>query len=242
MSKLHATARTLAGSSLVTLAAAGAVHAAALEQTVPAAIRLLYQEGRYVEFGVAWTDPDQSGDGAVIPPNPLLPTGATLPGNTGDVFDSRWYVTGAYKAHLNDRFSYALIFDQPLQSDTSYGSGSFPPLPAPLPASLYGGSMADLTTWQISGVLAYDVTPSVKLFGGARAQLLKAKAAVSFVNDYSVDARDKWGYGYLLGAAYEKPELALRVALTYYSKISYDLSTDETVTPFITGVLSLIHI
>ena len=95
--------------------------------------------------------------------------------------------------------------------------------------------MADLTTYQISGVLAYDVDPNVKIFGGARAQLLKAKAAVSFVSDYSVDAKDKWGYGYLIGAAYERPDIALRVALTYYSKISYDLSTRETVVPFGTG-------
>ena len=64
MSQLTATARTLAGSSLVALAAAGSAHAAALEQTVPATIRLLYQEGRYIEFGVAYSDPDQSGEGA----------------------------------------------------------------------------------------------------------------------------------------------------------------------------------
>ena len=70
MSKLSATARTLAGSSLIALAAAGSAHAAALEQTVPATIRLLYQEGRYIEFGVAYTDPDQSGEGAVLPPLP----------------------------------------------------------------------------------------------------------------------------------------------------------------------------
>jgi len=228
MSKLPATARTLAGSSLVALAAAGSAHAAALEQTVPATIRLLYQEGRYIEFGVAWTDPDQSGDGAVIPPNPLLPTGATLEGNTGDVFESRWNFSGAYKADLNDRLSYALIFDQPLHADTKYGDGSFPPLPPPLPASLYGGSLADVKTYQISGVLAYDVNPNVKVFGGLRAQRLDAEAAVSFVFDYSVKADNKWGYGYLVGAAYERPDIALRVALTYHSKISYDLDTTET--------------
>jgi long-subunit fatty acid transport protein len=85
-------------------------------------------------------------------------------------------------------------------------------------------------------VVSYDATPNIKLFGGARAQLLKAKAAISFVNNYSVDAEDKWGYGYLLGAAYERPDIALRVALTYYSKISYDLSTDERIVPFATGV------
>ena len=67
MKKLSATARTLAGTSLVALAAAGSAHAAALEQTCPTTIRLLYQEGRYIEFGVAYTDPDQSGEGATIP-------------------------------------------------------------------------------------------------------------------------------------------------------------------------------
>ena len=35
MSQLTATARTLAGTSLIALAAAGSAHAAALEQTVP---------------------------------------------------------------------------------------------------------------------------------------------------------------------------------------------------------------
>jgi len=237
MHRLPATASTLAGSSLIAIAAAGSVHAAALEQTVPATIRLLYQEGRYIEFGVAWTDPDQSGDGAVLPAIlPFFPDGAELDGNTGDVFESRWSFSGAYKADLNDRLSYALIFDQPLQSDTKYGNGSFPPLPLPLPASLYGGSLADLKTYQISGVLAYDVNPNVKVFGGLRAQRLDAEAAVSFVSDYSVEADDKWGYGWLLGAAYERPEIAMRVALTYQSKIGYDLDTTETITSLATGL------
>ena len=53
MSNLSQTARTLAGSSLVALAAAGSAHAAALEQTVPATIRLLYPD----------IPPCESGDG-----------------------------------------------------------------------------------------------------------------------------------------------------------------------------------
>jgi long-subunit fatty acid transport protein len=237
MPKLPATVRTLTGASLVALAATGSAHAAALEQVVPSTIRLLYEPGRYAEFGVSYSDPQQSGEDATLPPfPPLLPNPTPLPGDTGDVFRSYWSISGAYKADINDRWSYALILDQPLRADTRYGAGSFPPLPAPLPASLYGGSMADLTTYQISGVVSYDATPNIKVFGGARAQLLKAKAAISFVNNYSIDAEDKWGYGYLVGAAYERPEIALRVALTYYSKISYNLSTDERIVPFTTGV------
>ncbi len=226
-------AAALAATSLAALSLAPAVHAAALEQTVPSTIRLLYQDGRYAEVGAIWSNPDQSGDGAVLPPfPPILPDGATLPGNTGDVFESYWSFSGAYKADLNDKVSYALIFDQPLTAQTRYGTGTFPALPFPLPSSLYGGSMADVSTYQISGVVSYDVNPSIKVYGGARAQLLRAKAGVSFVNNYKVDADDKWGFGYLLGAAYERPDIALRVALTYYSKISYDLDTAETITPF----------
>lgn len=232
MSQPASIARTLAGASLVALAAAGSVHAAALEQTVPAAIRLLYQEGRYIEFGAAWVDPDQSGSGAVIPPNPFDPDGLPLSGNTGDVFESFWHFSGAYKADINDRLSYALIFDQPLQAHTKYGTGSFPVLLPPLPPSLYGGSMADVKTYQLSAVLAYDVQPSVKVFGGLRAQRLDAEAGIAFVQDYSVKADNKWGYGWLVGAAYEKPDIALRLALTYQSKIGYDLDTAETLTPF----------
>jgi long-chain fatty acid transport protein len=230
-----AAARLLATTALIG-AAAGSAHAAALEQVVPSTIRLLYQEGRYIEGSVAYTDPDQSGEGAVLPPIEGVFPGGFLPGNTGDVFESRWNIGGAYKADVNDRLSYALIFDEPLWADTRYGRGSFPAFPPPLPATLYDGSMADLKTYQVTAALAYDVTPNVKLFGGLRAQLIEAKAAVSFVQNYSVDAKNKWGYGYLVGAAYERPDIALRVALTYYSKVSYDLSTAETITPFTTGV------
>ncbi|HRO11733.1 OmpP1/FadL family transporter [Amaricoccus sp.] len=230
MSRMTASARALAGASLVTLAAAAA-HSAALEQTVPASIRLLYQEGRYAEFGISYTDPDQSGEGATIPAGVLAPFAIPLEGNTGDVFDDRWNISAAYKADLNDRFSYALIFDEPLWAATSYGAAAFTNSAFGIDEQLYAGSKADVKTYQVSAVLAYDVNPSVKVYGGLRAQRLDAEAAVAFVGDYSVKADDKWGYGWLLGAAYERPEIALRVALTYQSKIGYDLDTRETITP-----------
>ena len=215
-------ARTLASASLVAIAAAGSARAAALEQVVPSTVRLLYQPGSYAEVGVAFSDPSQSGDGVFIPPNPDgIPPGF-YPGNTGDIFRSRWNYSGAFKTDINEKTSLLLTFDQPLEAQTKYGAGSFA-----LP--LYLGSMADLKTYQIAATLAYDVTPAVKLFGGVRAQRLDARAAISFVDNYQVDAEKKWAWGYLVGAAYEKPEIALRVALTYHSAIDYDLDTTETI-------------
>ena len=217
--------RLAAGTALAAIAAAGSAHAGALEQVVPSTIRLLYEEGRYVEFNAVYADPDQSGDGINVPPNPDLPDGGFFPGNTGDIFDSSWNFSGAYKADLNDRFSYVLGFDQPYTANTNYGAGSFA-------FPFYQGTIADFDTYQLTAVLSYDLTPAVKIFGGARAQQLEAVAAVPLASNYRNDADAEWGYGYLLGAAYERPEIALRVALTYYSSISYDLSTAESIVPF----------
>lgn len=217
-------ARTLIGTSLVAIAAAGTAHAAALEQTVPTAIRLLYQEGRYVEFNLVYSDPDQSGSGAVLPPGVAGPGPVSIPGNTGDMFDDRWSISGAYKGDINDKLSFALIFDEPYRVATSYGQGSFPD------AFNYGGTKADLKTYQVTAALAYDVRPDVKIFGGVRAQRLGASADIPFVSNYSIDTDDDWGFGWLVGAAYERPELGLRVSLTYASEIKHSLDATEQLT------------
>lgn len=191
---------------------------------MPPVIRLLYQEGTYGEIGTAFTDPHQSGEGATLPPSV---GGVTIPGNTGDVFRSRWNFSGAFKADINERLSYLLIFDQPYAADTRYGKGTFPGGTPPF-GFTYDGSLADLKTDQLTGVLAYDLEGGFKLFGGLRAQRLDAKAAIPFINGYAVDADPNWGYGYLLGLAYSRPDIALRVALSYYSKIDHGLHTNET--------------
>jgi hypothetical protein len=114
-----------------------------------------------------------------------------------------------------------------LRRRRQYGQGTFP---GGIP---YAGSGADLNTYQITGVLAYDVNPNVKVYGGLRAQRLDAEATLAFVGPtfglpgYTVDADSDWGYGYLVGAAYARPEIALRVALTYFSKIEHNLDTTE---------------
>ncbi len=202
----------------------GLAHGAALEQAVPSTLRLLYEEGTYAEFGITYTDPDQSGEDATIPAGVVGPVPFTLPGNTGDVFEDRWNFSGAWKNDINDRWSYVIGFDQPFIADTSYGRGSF--LPNPINFT-YDGSSANLTTYQITGVLAYDVNQDVKVFGGLRAQWLNADAALPFIAGYSVDADPGWGFGWLVGAAYARPEIGLRIGLTYFSEIKHDLDTAE---------------
>ena len=205
----------------------GLAQAAALERVVPAGVRLLYEDGGYVEIGTVYTRPDLEGEDGVAPPNPLTGNpGGPVTGKTGNLLGSDWKFYGGLKGDINERLSYVLTFDQPYVANTSYGQGSYPV------DFNYGGTDADLDSFQISAGLAFDVNPNVKLYGGLRAQRLDAKAAIPFLAGYRIDADADWGYGGFVGAAYARPEIGLRVALTYQSKISYDLDTTESSTIF----------
>ncbi len=213
-------ATALAAGSLLALSA-GLADAAAIERSVPSTARILFEKGSYAEFGFTWIDPHQTGQDADLT---AFGIPVVISGNTGDLFEPLWSFSGAWKADLSDRLSYAILFDQPYGANTLYGQGSFP-------ASFsYDGTEANLNTYQLTGVLAYDVTPQVKLYGGLRAEGIDADAAIPFIPTiagYTVDTNRDWGFGYLVGAAYQRPEIALRVALTYYSEIRHSLDTNE---------------
>ena len=126
---------------------ATAAFPAAIERAIPSTTRIIFEEGRYIEFGVAYADPDQSGDDVTLPPL-LSPSNTPLSfqGNTGDVFDGSWNFSGSYKADINDRWSYALLFDQPFGADTSYGNG---PMTGPAGTFNYDGTTVsyEQSTW-----------------------------------------------------------------------------------------------
>ena len=82
-------------------------------------------------------------------------------------------------ADINDRVSHLPAFDEPYVSHTTYGTGSFP-------FPVYQGTDEFMDTFQVTAALSYNVTPNIKIFGGARAQRFDASSNVSFFN-YSVD-------------------------------------------------------
>jgi long-subunit fatty acid transport protein len=69
--------------------------------------------------------------------------------------------------------------------------------------------------------LQYNFENGMSVFGGLRAQRTDAKAEIAFARNYTVEAEDDWGIGYVAGVAYERPDIALRVSLTYSSEISH---------------------
>ncbi len=186
---------------------ATAAHAGGLERT-PQSMAVLFEEGRHFELNFATVSPSVSG---------------TLgPLSSGDALDSYLNFGFAYKADINDQWSYAIIYDQPYGANVAY-----PVANAPYPAA---GATADFESNALTAVLKYKMPNNVSIYGGVRGQTIEAAAVVPFVENYTAQGDRDLSFGYLVGAAYEKPEIALRVGLTYISAVDHDLATTETST------------
>lgn len=209
----------LAGTALVALPSIAI--AGGIERSAPST-RVLFEEGRYMELSYSSVSPDLNGNGGDA--SPLGGPPAAAPNGTGDLLSSYSTFGAAYKADLTNELSYAFILDTPHGVETSY------PL---VPGSIYSGTTASLDSIQLTGILAYDVSDRVKVYGGVRAQAIEATAALPFIGaaagGYTVNADRDWSAGYMVGAAYQVPDIALRVALTYYSEIDHELETVETI-------------
>ena len=213
---MPAGARTAAAAALGLAATSGVAQGAALERAVPQVVRLFYEEGTYGEFGLLFIDPHQSGEGQFLPTRSWA---VFVPGNTGDLFQSHTNYFAALKGDIGERMSYVIGFDQPHGVATHYRQGSFPS-----PQLSYAGTMGRLNAYQLTGVLAYDVTDRIKLYAGLRAERLDAKAA--FRSWRIFRGGDELGL-WLLSARLTRPEIALRVGLTYSSAIDHDLDATE---------------
>jgi long-subunit fatty acid transport protein len=181
--------------------------AGGLERT-PQSTAVLFEEGRYLELSFGAVAPSISG---------------TLGGfESGNMTDNFFNLGAAYKADLNDTWSYAVIFDQPFGADPLYpgtlGPGSYP----------FAGSVAQVRSNALTGILQYNMGNGGSVFGGLRAQSLQASANLPVLGFYDIASNTDFQLGYLVGAAYERPDIALRVALTYNSAIDHELDLTES--------------
>lgn len=198
--------------TLTVLASATTASAGGIERLAPST-RILFEEGRYLEFAFNYVDPDLDGEGGgvEVAPGVVFP----ISGTTGDIFDSFTTFGVAYKADLNEQFSYSVSIDQPYGIRTEY------------PEGFYQATSANIDSVTATGIVAYDPVPNVKLYAGLRVQRMEATGAVPFLGGYAVETDADIGFGYMVGAAYERPAMAQRVALTYYSAIEHEFDTTE---------------
>jgi long-chain fatty acid transport protein len=195
----------------------GAAQAGGLDRSGQS-IAVIFENGNYAELSFGNVSPSVSGQSV-----------ATL-GNrpSGDMAADYSQFGGAIKYAFSDKLDVALIIDQPYGADVLYPTGT----------GYYAqGASATLNSNSVTGVMQYTMPSNVSLFGGLRYQTMSAVASVPFVGGYRANGETDGGVGYLVGVAYEKPEIALRVALTYNSKIKHEIATAET---SLAGALSTI--
>ncbi len=192
-----------------TLATAGGIERNAFTTAI------LFETGNYVEIGYSFADPDVSG----VQQETLSAT--SLAGTeTGNVAPSYSFTTLSYSNELTDRLTFALVYDVPVGADVAYDADT---------GYGFAGSVAELRSQQITAALRYEFTDNISVYGGLRAAQVTGDAyvattAFSYILD---DAESDVGYGYMLGAAYEMPEIALRVALTYFSEMDLTFDSNE---------------
>ncbi|MFT7441545.1 MAG: long-chain fatty acid transport protein, partial [Sulfitobacter sp.] len=144
---------------------------------------------------------------------------------TGNIAKDFNILSGALRYELSDQWSLGLVVDEPFGSDIAF------PVIATSPS--YGGTQATVETVAVTALARYKFNDAFSVHGGLRYQELKASVTLSGagyggLSGYRGDFASDGAVGYVVGAAFEKPEIALRVALTYNSKISHHVSTTET--------------
>ncbi len=198
---LTAGAALLLGTSLV--------HAGGLDRSGQP-IGLIFEEGNAIQFTFSSVTPSVSG----VSVGPGLGTGGS--GNMASAYTQLGF---GIKYDFNDKVSVALLYDQPFGADVAYDAA------APYYAA---GSVAVVDSSALTGVLRYRLNENFSLHGGIRYQTVSADVSKPRAAGYAIETDQSSATGYLVGAAYERPDIALRVALTYNSAITHDIVGTET--------------
>lgn len=190
-------------------------------ERAPQSLAALFEAGNYAELSFGGADPTVKGRDTAIP--------GAYPGGvaTGDVAQGYGFVGLAYKHQFNENLSGAIIIEQPFGADIYYPT-------APDGSPLLGGTSATVDSTTFTALARYSFDNNFSVHGGIRGSKANGEvtldgAAYGPIAGYNVKLDDSWGVGYVIGAAYEIPDIAARVSLTYNSSIEHDFDTTENI-------------
>ena len=196
--------RVILGTTALVAASTGA-FAGGLERS-DESIGIIFEEGRYAELSFGIVSPELSGV-----------FGGAL--NSGDMANSYLSYSLGYKADISDNLSYAIIIDEPVGANTNY-SNTDPGYP------FAAGATAVLDSHGVTGILKYSTPTNFSVYGGLRAQIAEGAVAIPAAG-YTLTADGDLELGWLAGVAYEIPDIAMRVSLTYNSEIDHEFDSLE---------------
>lgn len=159
-------------------------------------IGFIFENGSYAELSFGQVTPD-------------VRTNPDIFGNVAGAYTS---ASLAFKMDVNDKLSLGLMIDQPYGADIDYNI-------APLSAHLTSTAITGIARYKFSDALSVHAGLSQVTIDGVLQLPPPFPVNVPIVFDADSDT------GYLVGVAFEKPEIAMRVALTYYSGTDHALTS-----------------
>lgn len=176
-------------------------------------IAFLFREGTVVELGFGRIAPRLSGEDAAF-------LGGSEIGDIANDFNLPLF---SVKHDVSEALSIGVILERPFFGGVRFG-----------PSSLgFGGTEVTASTMSLTGLVHYRLSERFSVFGGARLQRAEADFRLEGtlygpVSGYTANLERDAAVGYVFGGAYQIPDYALRVSLTYNSKIDHTFSTTET--------------
>ncbi|WP_347268267.1 outer membrane protein transport protein [Paracoccus sp. (in: a-proteobacteria)] len=208
--------RNLFAGMAVLLSGTAPVLAGGIERA-PQSLAPLFEQGNYLELSFGGVTPDVSGRDLAI-------YGGR---RTGDVAQGYGFFGLAYKHQFTENLSGAFIMEQPFGADLSY------PTLAEGGSAMLGGTGVDVDSTTYTALLRYRFDNNFSVHGGIRGSRAEGNVTLSGLaygplSGYNVKLDSSWGVGWVAGIAYERPDIAARISLTYNSKVSHDFDTTES--------------
>jgi long-subunit fatty acid transport protein len=171
----------------------------------------LFENGNYFEVAFGSVSPSVSG--------------VALGVASGDMASSYNTISGSVKYQITDEFAIGVVVDQPVGVDVAYPGGT---------GYFFSTSTAEVNSLQVSVLGHYRFSPNFSAYGGMRA--VRTDGMVDNVNlgggpIYDMSTSTETDYGYVVGVAYERPDIALRVALSYVSEVTHDFTASDSFGP-----------
>lgn len=135
-------------------------------------------------------------------------------------------ISFAFKTNITEKLSAALILEEPYGADIRYAVDS-----------VFAGGGASVNSNQISLLFRYKFTENWSAIAGVRSLNVDGFIDTFTANPFpfgpavipvSVNAESDRAYGAVIGAAYEIPDIALRVALSYNESMDADFTGTQT--------------
>ncbi|AGX86838.1 OmpP1/FadL family transporter [Candidatus Symbiobacter mobilis] len=170
----------------------------------------LFQPGRYMELSTSKVKPNVQGLDIVG-------------GATGDVVGDYPLTSFSVKMDWDEQLSFAMVADQPYGAHIWYGDQS----------TLLGGTSVDVSSHAILGLARYRWNDALSVHGGLRVQRSHSVVrleglAYGPVNGYAARFDEDTHTSPVLGVAYERSDIALRIAATYHDATKHRFSTEES--------------